>query len=92
MGTVVWKFALQVQAEQQIHMPRGARLLSVHLQHGDPCIWAEVNPANPAVPVTIHMRGTGHRTDNMPSRAQFLGTVLMLGDSLVWHVWWVPHD
>lgn len=44
----IWKFQLSPFTEDY-EMPRGARCLHVHEQHGDGWVWAEVETANPLV-------------------------------------------
>lgn len=90
MSRSIWKYPLAVVDHQTIDMPTGARVLSVHEQHGQLCMWAEVN-ANPDGPTeTRHVRikGTGHPIEQGEMIGfKFLGTVLVAGGSLVWHVY-----
>lgn len=65
-------------------LPRGAKLLSVHVQLGTPCIWALVDSSNEVVPLPIYVVGTGHV---MPDDiGEFIGTFMIDNDTLVWHV------
>lgn len=83
----IWKYPLEVTNRQEVLMPKGAVILSVHVQDGSPCIWAIVNPrqgASTAAPRVIRMYGTGHHFD-VESFA-FIGTFLVASGTLVFHV------
>lgn len=80
----VWKFVI-ADPETPVQMPRGARVLHVAEQRGDVCVWAEVDPSMPLEPRRFVVAGTGHP---LPAyRGPFLGTVLLAGGALVYHVW-----
>ena len=86
---VIWKFMLAVKDEQEIQMPKGAEVLSVHSQMDTPTIWARVDPSASVVFRKIHIRGTGHRLNG--EEGDFIGTCLEADDeALVWHVFIVP--
>lgn len=82
--TQIWKFALAPDDKQTIAMPIGATLLSVHMQDGRPCIWAEVNPTEKSYPRMIEMFGTGQPIDG--AARKFLGTILLAEGQFVFHV------
>ena len=43
--TVIWKFLIPPSnGYPSIYMPIGAKILTVQLQMGVPCLWVEVNP------------------------------------------------
>ena len=79
----IWKYALDLRDEQSPLIPRGAELLSVHMQDGTPTVWALVDPKAERVPREIAIRGTGNPA-LLPDAARFLGTVL--DRAYVWHV------
>jgi hypothetical protein len=86
----IWKFALAIKDEQEIGMPAGAEVLSVHAQYGAICLWALLNPDAAVEQRTFRIHGTGHLVLE-PGR--FLGTVLMGDGDFVWHVFEVrPTD
>jgi hypothetical protein len=69
-------------------MPVGAVILSVHNQNDFVCAWAEVDAyEGPVVLVDREfiIYGTGQRLEELPQ--VYLGTVLVFGGSLVWHVY-----
>ena len=86
MQSAIWKFPLETEDEQIINVPVGAEFLSVQIQHGQPCIWAKVNPQeNVIVRAKVAIVGTGHpakHTDGM----MFLGTYQLHDGNFVGHV------
>ncbi len=78
--SVVWKFPLVVDDEQEIVMPRGAELLHVARQAGVLMLWARVNPEAPKVRHLLCMRGTGHEA---PDDARHIASIL--DGIFVWH-------
>ena len=85
MRQTIWKFPVTVEDEFSVPMPPGAKVLSVHMQHGEPCMWAIVN-SDSEVRETRHfcVRGTGHRLTGVEGR--FVGTFLMREGALVFHL------
>lgn len=83
----VWKYSLEATDKQFITMPRGAQVLSVAEQYDDMSLWALVDTnevPDDAVLIVIH--GTGHPADDVEG-LRFIGTVILRGGSLVFHVW-----
>ena len=81
----IWKFKLN-PAEQFVHMPRGARVLSAGVQGNDICVWAVVDPEAEKCLRAIKVYPTGSfmpPADNIDS-AVFVGTVFL--GWLVFHV------
>lgn len=86
MDKRIWKFVLDATTYQRLELPKGTKCLSVHTQSGQICMWAEVDVMEKEKqPFDIFIFGTGH--DLLPARGDFLGTCLMAGGSLVWHVY-----
>jgi hypothetical protein len=85
----IWKYTLDATNEQIIQMPRGARVLSCAMQHGELCIWAFSVGQTILVDRTVQIRGTGHSADGVDAK-DFVGTVLMHGGNLVFHVFVKP--
>jgi hypothetical protein len=81
----VWKYDLPDDPEAIIEMPRGARILSVQVQHGAPRIWALVDPAAPKVRRRFWIAGTGWRA-NSDGLGVFVGTIQLEGGRHVYHI------
>lgn len=56
----IWKFPFRIDDEVAIEMPRDARVLTVQVQDGKPCLWALVDPKAPKGPRLFRLFGTGH--------------------------------
>lgn len=70
---------------QTIAMPKDAKILTVQLQDGKPCIWAMVNPEQPEVKRTIATYGTGHEVKS-PNKLTYIGAYQLRNGALVYHV------
>lgn len=81
----VFKYQIEARDSQTITMPKGAEILTVQVQHGEPCIWALVNPDNEPEEVKLRIHGTGH---NVPSSEllSYIGTFQLHGGNFVFHV------
>ena len=56
----IWKYQLEITDDQYIDMPQGAKPLSVGVQRGVPCLWADVDPDKVLRPMYIKIIGTGN--------------------------------
>lgn len=82
----IYKYPLLVcGGAQSVAIPMGAELLTVQLQHGEPVLWAMVEPEAPKVMRHVQMYGTGWPIGVNDELIKFLGTVQCNGDILVWH-------
>jgi hypothetical protein len=84
MKKKIWKFPVSPNVPV-IEMPEGAEILTVQTQHGEPCIWALVNPAAKKEKRYFWVFGTGH---NVPVEAErkYIGTFQLEGGALVFHL------
>ena len=90
----IWKFPLEVTDEQTVMMPKGAEILSAHVQvsvdvdaaHESVCLWALVDTDAKLQKRVVEIFGTGNPIDIPGVTHKFIGTVQMRGGSLVWHV------
>jgi len=83
---VIHKFPLKLTDSQQIKMPERAEILSVQMQGGVPCIWAQVDTDYDLETRLFYIYGTGHRMDDF-AVMKFIGTVQE--GQFVWHVFQV---
>lgn len=82
----IFKYPLEVEDKQVVMMPVDAQILCIQVQHGTPCIWALVDPALAASQErTLLTFGTGHE---LPTGLElsYIGTYLVHGGNLVFHV------
>lgn len=85
----VWRYSLEYNPPiTKIEVPVGARPLFVNLQNGMPQLWMEINLTEDMETDrevrTFQFIGTGH---SVPVNGRYLGTVLMLADTLVLHLY-----
>lgn len=81
----IYKYPLVFTEVQEIEMPKGAQVIHVGVQAGVICVWAIVDPTRPVERRSFAILPTG-RPDFNPKIVQHLGSVIMAGDALVWHV------
>ena len=85
----VFKYPIVVTGRQQISIPPGAQFLHVAQQAPSDrhlCIWALVDDLARPYWREIRMVGTGHPFDDAAEFPVFVGSALMNGGSLVFHV------
>lgn len=80
----IYKYELEVEDKQEIRMPKGAKILSVQTQHGNPCIWTLVDNSEYHEIRTFIMHGTDHPCEE--SDLIFIGTIQMIDGNLVFHI------
>jgi len=82
MEKMIWKWMLTPDCV--IEMPAGALVLTVQTQHGEPQIWALVDPTRQKVRRRFRTYGTGHVVPDYPG--EYVGTFQLSGGALVFHV------
>ena len=80
----IWKFPIEITDEQKVFMPRTAKILSVQVQQGTPCVWALVDTEEQKTERTLVVHGTGHPC--VCDSSEFVGTFQVAGGSLVFHL------
>jgi hypothetical protein len=73
----VWKYAFDVMDRVEFLLPVGAKVLTVQVQNGRPCIWVMVDPSEQQkVPRQFRVAGTGHmlEQDGEFDELQYIGT------------------
>lgn len=86
MSKTIWKFPLA--GDGTVMMPIGAKILTVHGQGNDICVWAEVDPRMDKVERLLSVYGTGNPLPDNPGN--YLGTAMLMGGALVFHVYEKP--
>ena len=80
----IWKHKLKVTDRQTISLPRGATVLSVHMQNGYICLWARVDPDAAKLDVPVGIVGTD--SPCWPSAEDYTFVVTVIDAPFVWHV------
>lgn len=82
----IYKYTIQPEEGPfKIMIPEGATVLCAQAQHGEVCVWAEVQTENGPAPRYFEVFGTGHRIPL--GKRKYLGTVQLEEGSLVFHVY-----
>ena len=86
MNATIWKFKLQPHDSQILHIKGLIKVLSVAEQYGGIVLYALIDPSHETpTKVPIYVVGTGHDFEWDLAR-RFLGTVLLMGGRLMFHV------
>jgi len=81
----IWKYKLEVVDNQTIELPINSGILSLQIQHGEPCIWVAVDlDETESKEVEFITIGTGNAFDI--KNKHFLGTYQLHKGALVFHV------
>jgi hypothetical protein len=83
--TTIYKYPFTVDDRIRISMPRAAELLTVQVQHDQPCLWARVDLNAPAEERPFAIFGTGHPIPGDFS-GRYVATFQMNGGWLVFHL------
>ena len=84
----IWKFPPGIVDSQELHLPKGARVLTIQSQYNkQPMLWALVDPEEKEQErwqfVTL---GTGHQAPPDLKMFQYFSTYQIDGGALVFHV------
>ena len=86
MRKQIWKYAIE-PGLTTLEMPKGAQILSGHVQSETPHIWAMVDPSAEREKRYFLCYGTGYEMLDAPNTEQhFIASYVMRGGTLVVHV------
>jgi hypothetical protein len=85
MAKTIWKYPLPAD-DGPMKMPQGAEILCVQMQNENPTLWVLVEPNEPMEERDIRVYGTGHPVPGYVQKANYIGTVQMMSETLVFHV------
>jgi hypothetical protein len=85
MNTVIYKYRFVSTDQFSIAMPMGAKILTVQMQQGTPCLWAEVNLNAPYENRYFRIFGTGQPNPF----GKYIGTYQV--DEFVWHLYEIEY-
>ena len=80
----IFKYPVPVTASLCIDLPKGATVLTVQTQRGQPQIWAIVDDAEPSERRLFYWFGTGHALPE-PLGA-YVGSVQLDGETQIFHL------
>ena len=78
----IWKYPIPIQDKFILSVPKGARVLAVQTQYGEPMIWMLVDPTVEKCDMRFTLVGTGH---SVPAD-KYIGTFQFMGGNLVFHL------
>lgn len=82
---MIWKFPVNPGVFSCV-MPRGAKVLCVAVQRGEPQMWALVDPHADKEARSFVCVGTGHELPDLSICAHFIGSFQLSGGDLVFHL------
>lgn len=82
----IYKYSLAVVDRQSIYMHVDAQILAVADQYGSLQLWALVDTSLPMRSRTILIVGTGNPADHIFPEHKHIGSVIMSGGALMWHI------
>jgi len=84
----IWKYRLrELDIVSRIRMRKGAKILHFGTQLDKPCLWALVDSDAEEVYREFLIVGTGWKFEEKKGKKlKYIGTILVRGDSLVWHL------
>lgn len=91
--SVIYKYTLKLAERQILKMYKWARILSVQAQNDYICVWALVEPSQPASDFIIEVFATGYPLppEGENEVRRHLATVQLHNGALVFHVFEVTH-
>ena len=82
----IYKYPVQMSAEFQVVLPRGAEFLGVQVQNGEPQMWFRVDTSRDSVKQVFSVVGTGHLIAPELSCLPYKGTFQLADGELVFHL------
>ena len=83
----VFKYDVSIDDYQTIEMPKDSEILKAGVQNGKMVLWVLVDPEDDKEQRRFRLTGTGHKiTDDEAGKLHYIGTFLLYGGSLVFHL------
>ena len=81
----IHKYRVTATDNQEIKLPKGAKILTVQVQHNESFMWIEIDPENDTESKYFEVFGTGH---SMPEGKRiYIGTFQLHNGALVFHLY-----
>jgi len=81
----IWKYTLETTYFQQIKIPSPAKILTIQVQHGVPCIWVLVDLEEDLINKELIIVGTGHPVDD-PHTLNYVGSFQLMEGQFIGHL------
>ncbi len=82
----IWKYELPIGRSFELEIPQYGRILTLKTQRGKPTLWVLVNTENEKKTRKFELVGTGHPVSQDAFNGKHIGTFLVEGDALVFHL------
>ncbi len=86
MNHVIYKYPFEIAAEVILELPSLARILTVQVQKGTPCLWAVVHPAAESQKRVLRIYGTGLDIPENIATLAYIGSIQLADETLIFHV------
>lgn len=81
--SLIYKYTLVIAEEQRVAMAKGAKILCIQMQYGQPRVWVAIDEfENDPAERIFYVVGTGW---SIPSAGRYIGTVQEDQGTFVWH-------
>ena len=82
----IFKYELQIADSQKIKTHTCFEPISIEMQNQKPVMYAIVDDETPVQKVVLRTYGTGFQLDDYETRDNYIGTYMLIGGDLVYHV------
>lgn len=82
----IWKYLIPIKDSFSLKIPSDYRILDFKIQDGNPVLWVSVILENSNEDVKFRVFATGVSLPTSSENLHYIGTVLMINDSLAWHL------
>jgi hypothetical protein len=83
MNSIIYKYELS----ENCRIPKSAKILTLAMQKGIPCIWAIVDTESKETEIKdIIQYGTGESLEPFKGEHKYIGTLQEDGGRFIWHV------
>lgn len=80
----IYKYPVPLTDDFTLDLPKGAKVLTVQMQHGEPQLWVLVDPENYTVKRSFRLVGTGHSVPTVG--IWYINTFQLDNGSVVFHL------
>jgi len=81
----IWKFEIITTDSLRVEIPLGAKILTVQVQNGIPCLWCLVDVEKEKVSREIRVIGTGQPIES-DFKGEYVGTYQLFNGTGVFHL------
>lgn len=88
MKQIIYKYPFQVTVEFALNLPKDAKILTVQVQGGIPCIWVLFTKQETQETENRFFRviGTGYDIEYKPNSLKYIGTFQLENGSFIGHL------